>query len=108
MTAADIAATTLLVAGIAIEIASTLGVLVMPNVYARLHFVTPASTLGPAFVAGAVFVDRSFSQGTLKAGLVAILLIVAGPMLTHATARAARVHELGHWKPRSKAEAGIR
>jgi multicomponent Na+:H+ antiporter subunit G len=60
------------------------------NVYARLHFLGPVSVLAPAFLAIAVVLERGFSQQGNKAIVVAVLLLIWGPVLTHATGKAAR------------------
>jgi len=41
--------------------------------------------------------EESFSAAGIKALLVALVLLATNPVLTHATARAARVRALGEW-----------
>jgi multicomponent Na+:H+ antiporter subunit G len=86
----------LLVLGVGIELLSCIGMWLMKDVFDRLHFLSPASTLGPLFIAAAILVRESFSLPGNKAILVALLNIATGPVLTHATARAARVRQFGH------------
>jgi multisubunit Na+/H+ antiporter MnhG subunit len=38
------------------------------------------------------------STNGIKALAAALLLLLTSPILTHATARAARVRQYGHWK----------
>ena len=83
----------LLALGVGIESLCCLGLLLARNVYDRLHFVAPASTLGPLLIAAAVIADRSQSQNIIKAVLIVLLFWIINPVLTHATARAARVRE---------------
>ena len=40
------------------------------------------------------------SQATAKCVAIAVILIAINSVVTHATARAFRVRELGHWEPR--------
>ena len=87
----------LLGAGVLVELASVLGVLLLRDAFDRLHFTAPASTLGPLAIAAAVVVRESFSQAGIKAVLVAVVLLVTNPVLTHATARAARIRAHGAW-----------
>ena len=85
----------------AIVLASALGVLVMPGVYRKLHFVTPASLVAPALVALAVFIQEGLDENTGQT-LIALLFVgIAGPYLSHATIRAARVRDQGDWRGRA-------
>lgn len=82
--------------GVGLTLVSCLGVLVLRTAHARLHFSSP-SVLGAVCVAVAVVVQNSFSLVGNKAILIAVFLLITSPILTHATARAARVQETGHW-----------
>jgi monovalent cation/proton antiporter MnhG/PhaG subunit len=93
----DVAVVVLLVFGVAVELGCAVGVLVMRNAYDRLHYTAPASTLGPLAFAAAIVLRESFSQAGIKALLVAVALLITNPLLTHATARAARIREHGRW-----------
>lgn len=86
----------LLVTGVLVLVVCSLGVLVMDDVFDRLHFLGP-SILGAWAIALAVVVDAGLSAIGVKALLIALLLTVVGPVLTHGTARAARVRQYGHW-----------
>jgi multicomponent Na+:H+ antiporter subunit G len=86
----------LLILGVAIELLSCIGVLVVEDVFDRLHFLGPACTLGPVFISAAILVREGFSVSGNKALLVAVLILITSPVLTHATARAARVRGSGH------------
>jgi multicomponent Na+:H+ antiporter subunit G len=72
----------------------------MRDVYQKLHFVTPISLIAPALVAVAVLVQQGFSENAVETWLALLFLIVAGPFLTHATIRAARIRETGDWRLR--------
>jgi multisubunit Na+/H+ antiporter MnhG subunit len=85
------------VAGVSVVI-SCLGVLVMRDPLDRLHFTAPAGVLAPVAVAAAVLVEEPLSSAGIKAVIVALLLIVTTPVLSHATARAARIREHGRWR----------
>ena len=82
----------------AIVIASSVGVLVMRDVYQKLHFVTPAALVAPVLVALAVLTRARFSATTAETLLALLFMVFAGPYLTHATIRAARVREQGDWR----------
>jgi multicomponent Na+:H+ antiporter subunit G len=96
--AKEIVIAVLLAAGVLIQLLSVIGVLFMPNLMDRLHFVTPATSLGPAFVAAAIVVEEAFDHQGIFSLLVAAFLLLFGPVLTHATARAARIRRLGDWR----------
>jgi len=86
----------LMAIGVASLLAAVLGVLVAADVYDRLHFIGPGSLFGPAAFALAVVIDEGpLSQAGLKSMLTALMLVGLGPVLVHATARAAYVRERG-------------
>jgi monovalent cation/proton antiporter MnhG/PhaG subunit len=93
---ADVAVAGLLILACALVVLSALGVALMRGVYDRLHYASPAS-LAAALVAAAIVVRESFSLIGNKAILLAVLLLVASPLLAHVTARAARIREHGDW-----------
>lgn len=77
---------------------SALGVLVMRGVYRKLHFVTPAALVAPMLVALAVFIREGLDENTGQTLLAVAFVVIAGPFLTHATIRAARVRAEGDWR----------
>lgn len=88
----------LLFAGIAVLLLCALGVLVMGSAYDRLHYASAAGW-GAALIAVAIVVRESLSLIGDKALLSAAILVVCGPVLSHATARAGRIRERGAWNP---------
>jgi multicomponent Na+:H+ antiporter subunit G len=83
---------------VAIALLSSVGVLVMRGVYDKLHFVTPAALVAPILVMLAVLVHAGFSATSAETLLALLFMVIAGPFLTHATVRAARVREKGDWR----------
>jgi multicomponent Na+:H+ antiporter subunit G len=96
----DVFADILLGLAAAIVLASALGILVMRDVYRKLHFVTPVALVAPVLVALAVFVQEGLDENTGETLLALLFMVIAGPYLTHATIRAARVREQGDWRGR--------
>ena len=94
----DIVSAVLLGLAVLIVLASSIGVLVMRDAYAKLHFVTPAALVAPALVALAVLVQHGVYEMTGEAFLALFFMIIAGPFLSHATIRAIRVREKGDWR----------
>lgn len=97
MTAREAVRDAFLWIGVALVLASCLGVLAFPSVYDRLHFSSPA-TLGAICIAIAVVFQEDFSLVGDKAILIAVFLLGASPLLAHATARASRRAERGDWR----------
>jgi monovalent cation/proton antiporter MnhG/PhaG subunit len=107
VTAREVAVAALLTLGVAVELVCCVGVLVMRDAYDKLHYTAPATTVGALAIALAVVVQESLSQAGIKALLIFLALLVTNPVLTHATARAARVRQLGTWQARPEPpEAG--
>jgi multicomponent Na+:H+ antiporter subunit G len=92
-----VAVALLLGLGVTALAVSALGVLVMRDALDRLHFTAPASTVSPVCFAAAVLVEEPLSSSGVKAILVAALIVLTTPVLSHATARAARIREAGRW-----------
>jgi monovalent cation/proton antiporter MnhG/PhaG subunit len=110
MSSVDLAADVLLALGVAAEIACVLGVVSRASVYDRLHYAAAATTIGPGCIVLAIALRESIPRGggfevnssgieTVVAGLALFLL---NPVLTHATARAARLQERGTLEPRAE------
>jgi monovalent cation/proton antiporter MnhG/PhaG subunit len=104
MTPRAAASVALLVLGVGIELACCIGVLVMRGVYDKLHYSAPATTLGAFAIAGAVVLRTSLVHFGIKALLVALALLVTNPVLSHATARAARIRRSGAWTTQQEEE----
>ena len=93
MSATHWVAGALLVAGVAVQLTSLIGLVVARTTLDRLHLVAPAAVVGGPLVCAAVLVNESFSIGGVHAILVAAVLIGIGPVTTHVTARAARLRD---------------
>jgi multisubunit Na+/H+ antiporter MnhG subunit len=90
----------LLTLAAATVIASAIGVLVVRDAYARVHYVTPAAVVAPVLVALAIFVAEVLNENTGETVLALVFMIIAAPFLSHATIRAIRVREAGDWRGR--------
>jgi multisubunit Na+/H+ antiporter MnhG subunit len=94
MSAHALAVAVLLGSAVGIVLLCSAGVALMGNAYDRLHFVAPVS-LAAILIAIAVLVEESPSLIGIKAVLVAIVVLVTSPLLTHATGRALWIREHG-------------
>lgn len=90
----------LLGAAVVLVAACSIGVLVMRDAYQKMHFVAPISSVAPVLVAAAVTLRAAWSEPTGQSWLAVTLVCIAGPVLSHATVRAARVRERGDWRDR--------
>ncbi len=97
MSVGDVAVAVLLAVGVASALMGAIGLVVTKDPYDQLHFTGPATVIGPVAIAAAVLVEEPLSSAGIKAVLVAIIMLASGPILIHATARAARVRERGRW-----------
>jgi multicomponent Na+:H+ antiporter subunit G len=97
--ATDIAVWVLLGIAMACAVATAIGILAARNVYVRLHYMGPLASVGALAVAAAIAVHGPASAG-VKAVLAGLIVFVTNPILTHATARAARTHEHDRWEAR--------
>jgi len=100
MSPQSVTADVLLGVAVALVLCSSVGVLVMRDTYQKLHYVTPISLVAPVLVAAAVTVQSGWEEPTGQTWLAVAIVAVAGPILSHATVRAARIRERGDWRDR--------
>jgi multisubunit Na+/H+ antiporter MnhG subunit len=93
----------LLFAGVLELLMCAAGTLVMGNAFDRLHYAS-ASAYGALLVAVAILARESLSLIGDKALATAALLVLCGPTLAHATARAGRIRTKGAWDADSGVE----
>lgn len=98
--ARDIVADVLLGLAVVTVLTASVGVLVMRDAYAKLHYVTPAALVAPILVALAIFVQAGLYENTGETLLALAFMVIAGPYLSHATIRAIRIREQGDWRLR--------
>ena len=97
MSVGDVAVAALLVLGVGSVLLGAAGLLATRDPYDQLHFTGPGTVIGPIAIAAAVLVEEPLSSAGIKSVLVALVMLTTGPVLIHATARAARVRERGRW-----------
>jgi multisubunit Na+/H+ antiporter MnhG subunit len=77
---------------------SAAGLVAAKSGWDKLHYTGPANVVGSVTIAAAVLVEEPvLSAAGVKAVLVALVLLLTGPVLVHATARAARIREHGRF-----------
>lgn len=67
--------------------------------YQRMHYLSVVTTISTLSLLVAVAIKEGWGQATLKTILSFIVLLLVNAVVTHATARAARVREYGNWLP---------
>jgi multicomponent Na+:H+ antiporter subunit G len=93
----DVAVYLLLALGAASVLLSCAGLVAARNPLDKLHYTGPATIIGPIALAGAVLVQEPLSSAGVKAVLVAFVMLLTGPVVLHATARAARIRDHGRF-----------
>ena len=93
----DVVVGLLLSAGVASVLLSCAGLVAAREVWDKLNYTGPATVIGPVAIAAAVLVEEPLSSAGVKAVLVAIMMLLTGPALLHATARAARIRQHGRF-----------
>lgn len=80
----------------------TLGAWRMREPTQALHYLALPTTSAGILLTIAVFVETGWSSASLKTAMIAAILIITNSVGTHATARAIRTRQLGHWEPRKE------
>jgi len=79
-----------------------IGMLRMRNPTQALNYLSFPAGIGAVLLPFAFLCLSGWSIATLKATMIALLLLASNSVVTHATARAIRVRTLGHWEPRDE------
>lgn len=79
--------------GVFFTFVAAMGVVRLPDVYARAHTASQTDTLGAGFAVAAVVLAMGFQARTALAVLLLAFIFVTNPTAAHAIARAA--HETG-------------
>jgi multisubunit Na+/H+ antiporter MnhG subunit len=77
-----------------------LGMVRMRTPLQALHYLTLPATAGMIFLFAAVYFDAGFNANTVKVLVIAVVFLAINSVVTHASGRAFRTRELGHWQPR--------
>jgi monovalent cation/proton antiporter MnhG/PhaG subunit len=81
---------------------SCCALLLFTDLFQRLHYLSLVTTVSTMALLIAVVIKEGAGQATIKAILTFIVLLLINSVLTHATARAARVREFGDWAPNAE------
>jgi len=95
--AGTIIAIVLIGAGLFFLTVSALGLLRLPDFYARTHAVGKSETLGSILVLSGLAVYNGLELSTVKILFILLFVLIANPTATHAIARAALRTGLQPW-----------
>lgn len=100
MTAPHIAVLVFLVSTAVACWVGVIGMWWMKTPMQALNYMSLPAAVGSVTLTVAVVCQTGGSQATAKCILIAAILIAINSVVTHATARAFRVRQIGHWEPR--------
>jgi multisubunit Na+/H+ antiporter MnhG subunit len=83
----------LLALAVLTEVVCVVGILCSATVYDRIHFSGATTTVAPFLVLAAVAVEQGIFDPTWNAVFDAVVLFFLNSVLSHATARVARLRE---------------
>ncbi|SEP75477.1 monovalent cation/H(+) antiporter subunit G [Natrinema salaciae] len=75
--------------GVFFTFVSTVGVIRLPDIYARAHTASQADTLGAGFALAGVAVAFGWKQGAIYTVLLLFFIFITNPTAAHAIARSA-------------------
>lgn len=87
----------LVIIGLLFILAGVLGILRLPDFYARLHAMGKCDTLGVALVLVGLAMHEGISLSSVKILLISVFVGLGNPTATHALARAALKSGLEPW-----------
>ncbi len=98
MTAGAIAIDVLLALCVVLCCAASLGLVQARGAIAKLHYTAILASVALPAAVIAICIQEGAKNSTVKAILILVLSTLTNAVLTHATARAVRVHEVGTWR----------
>nr|WP_277410177.1 monovalent cation/H(+) antiporter subunit G [Natrinema longum] len=75
--------------GVFFTLVSTIGVVRLPDIYARAHTASQTDTLGAGFALAGVAVAFGWKQGAIYTVLLLFFVFITNPTAAHAIARSA-------------------
>jgi len=102
MSAAQVAIGLSLAICVAVTLPCCAALVAVRNVFGRMHYLAPVTSVAVGALLTAVVIQEGWSVQTGKTVLVLFVLLLVNAVLTHATARAARIRQYGHWLPQTE------
>jgi multicomponent Na+:H+ antiporter subunit G len=92
----------LMAGGVFFLMVSAIGLLRLPDFYARTHAVGKSETLGSILLLSGLAVYNGWELSTIKILFIAIFVLIANPTATHAISQAALHSRLSPWTRKMK------
>lgn len=92
----------LMVIGLAFMFFGSLGILRLPDFFARTHAASKVDTVGIAVVLAGIAVIEGLTLNSAKIAIAIMFLTLTNPVAAHALARAALRHGLKPWQRRAR------
>jgi len=86
--AIDVLSWACLVAGGAFCVIGAVGLLRMPEFFARIHAASVTDTLGAGLILAGLALQAGFTLVTVKLAMIGVLILFTSPTATHALAKA--------------------
>jgi len=99
MKTADIAVAAFLGLMVVTSLISCWALILFRDAFQRMHYLSLVTTVSTLSLLIAVAIKEGWGQATVKAVLTFIVLLLVNAVVTHATARAARIRQYGSWMP---------
>jgi multicomponent Na+:H+ antiporter subunit G len=96
----------LLVVGLVFMFIGSLGILRLPDFFARTHAASKVDTLGIAVVLAGIAVLEGLTLNSAKIAIAIIFLTLTNPVSGHALARAALRHGVKPWRRPTPSKPG--
>ncbi|WP_254838823.1 monovalent cation/H(+) antiporter subunit G [Natronomonas marina] len=98
MTPLEVAIVALLVGGVFFTFVTAVGVIRLPDVYARAHTASQTDTLGAGLLLVGVALAIGLETTTIKTALLLAFVFITNPTAAHAIARAADEEGIEPWR----------
>ena len=93
--------------GLFFTFVSAVGVLRLPDVYARAHTASQTDTLGAGMALAAVALSLGWQNATIYTVLLLFFVFITNPTAAHAIARSASETGIEPWTPDTNHDAGV-
>jgi multicomponent Na+:H+ antiporter subunit G len=98
VTPLEIVTIVFLAGGLFFTFVCAVGVIRLPDIYARAHTASQADTLGAGLTLVAVALTLGVEMTTIKTVLLLIFIFITNPTAAHAVARAAHEQGIEPWR----------
>ena len=93
-----VAIVVLAAAGVFFSLVAAVGVLRLPDVYARAHATSKSDTMGTGLALAAVALVLDSGVARFKLALLVVFVLLTNPVAAHAISRAAQVQGIPAWE----------